>query len=83
MVNDDRQFRRGATHGAQWFRDEVRRMTSEGLSAEQIDKQLGDLNGVLTDWRNNQAVNKLPAGNPWEWKVDDLSAYIERRRSEW
>jgi hypothetical protein len=64
MIKADAEFRRGATHGAQWFRDVVRRMRKEGYSVEQIDNRLGDLKEVLADWRDNQPTNELPTGNP-------------------
>ena len=54
-MTDDSKFRRGATHGAQWFREVVKEMTASGASAADIDDRLGNLNQVLLDWREDHA----------------------------
>jgi hypothetical protein len=84
---DEREmdFRIGATHAAQWFRDIVRKMTASGSSNEEISARLGDLNQVLQDWRQNAVLQKddFPEGNPWDWHQGILDDYIAQRRDEW
>jgi hypothetical protein len=58
-------------------------MEESGSSPAQISHRLGDLNQVLQDWRENQVSNELLSGNPWDWRSEELDAYIERRRKEW
>ena len=80
------KFRIGATHAATWFREEAKRMAKEGKTAQEISDHLGDLNQVLIDWRNdwiNPYVGLPSEENPWEWKAEDLKAFIAKRKREW
>jgi len=80
------KFRIGATHAATWFCEEAKRMAKEGKTAQEISDYLGDLNQVLIEWRKNWTTHNvgLPSGeNPWEWKTEDLKAFIAKRKREW
>lgn len=82
-MKKDSEFRRGANHGAQWFQDVVCAMAQGGTQPDAIAERLSTLGQVLLDWREDQAINNLPPGNPWEWRSEDLESYIARRRDQW
>jgi hypothetical protein len=76
------QFRVGATHGASWFWRVAKHMTKQGKTPEAISDRSGDLVQVLQDWRQGNV--SLPSeGNPWEWKAEDLDAFIAKRQHKW
>jgi hypothetical protein len=80
-MNEEKKFRIGACHAAQWLRDETRKMTNEGHPPKHISAVLGDMVQVLLDWREGRV--EMPAGNPWEWPKPALADYIATRKSEW
>lgn len=75
------QFRIGALHGANWFRQRVKVLAANGLSGTEISTSLGTLLEVLMDWRNNQV--DMPTNNPWEWSQENLEAFINERKEQW
>lgn len=82
---NEKSFRIGATHGAQWFRTVARTMVDEGASASEISSRLGDLIEVMQDWRQNATLadETFPEGNPWTWPKETLEDYINAHRSDW
>jgi hypothetical protein len=76
-------FRRGATHGVHWVKQEAALKAQQGSSTQQVLDWMGTLGQVLLDWRSMQNCLNLPDGCPWEWSKEDLEAYINRRCVEW
>jgi hypothetical protein len=74
----DKDFRKGACHGAQWFLQTSRTLVAEGRSAREIAGHLEDLAAVMTNWRSG--VGELPDGNPWDWSFKDLASVIKKRK---
>jgi hypothetical protein len=75
------QFRIGACHATSWAWHVTRRMAKQGKTAEEISDWLGTLHQVMLDWRECNV--SLPDGNPWEWKPEDLDAFIAKRKDQW
>jgi hypothetical protein len=58
-------------------------MLEEGKSKEEILERLGDLEEVLTDYRNDRVEMPGNGSPPWEWPANQLEHFISMRKSEW
>lgn len=74
-------FKRGAAHASQRLSEYVNGMLADGSSPEEVKEFMGNFVQVLDDWRSG--INEMPSGNPWDWKDDQLAAYINEHRDKW
>ena len=74
----DANFRKGACHAGQWFRETSETLASEGRTAAEIAERLAELTDVLSEWRSQTC--EMPDGNPWDWSFKDLASVIRSQK---
>ena len=76
----DENFRKGASHAAEWLSQTSRTLAAQGRTGGEISEHLSQLVGVLSDWRAQK--RPLPDGNPWDWSFKDLASVIKAREQD-